>query len=354
MVGPSARMKGGITTVINGYKKSVSFNTKYYVKYFSSCVDGSLIKKAIFSSLKIFIFPFVCLFFRPKIIHIHSAFGTSFYRKSIYVKIACFFKISVINHIHGAEWDRFYSNKSEKGKANIVRIYNKCQYLIVLSDEWKHLFASVGVTKPIIVIPNFVSINKNDLLFEKHFCANKRVVFLGEICERKGAFNLPLIAQKIILTGFKNFAFIVAGYGETQKLANLIKEKNVSSNIDIIGFVDYEQKVKLLQNADVFLFPSYNEGVPMVLLEAMAFGIPCVTTDIGGIPSIINKNYNNGKLFSPNDFDGMTNEILKLFVDDAYYKTLSKHCKKVAEIYSLDNNVNKISLLYNNLLKKGK
>ena len=69
---------------------------------------------------------YTALFWKPNLVHVHSSFGGSFYRKALIIEIASLSKIPVVNHVHGADFDEFYRKKSQKKKKTIEKIYNKC------------------------------------------------------------------------------------------------------------------------------------------------------------------------------------------------------------------------------------
>lgn len=345
VVGPRKTVKGGITTVLNGYKSNYVYNhSDYKIKYYSSCVTGNKLKKLLYSVWQLIVFFILFVFNRYSIVHIHVAFGASFIRKSYYASISRLFNAKIIFHIHGADWDSFYTNASRNKQQKIIHVYNKVSKLIVLSEEWKELLVKNGVKTSIEIVRNFVSINEKDIVRKATDTFN--ITYIGEYCDRKGCFNIPKILEKLNCNYIMNFA----GFGDNEQLEKVIKTYNLSSKCINYGFVDYEHKIELLSKTDLFLFPSYKEGVPMVLLEAMSFSIPCVSTYVGGIPSIISTQLGNGVLFNPEDFNGMATQINKLYQDKKYYSEISINCKKVSSLFSIDSAVNLVLKIYDSIL----
>ena len=96
--------KGGITSVVNGYRNS-QLTEDYDVRFIETYCDGSVIQKtskALSAYLK---FIYTALFWKPNLVHVHSSFGGSFYRKALIIEIASLSKIPVVNHVHGADFD---------------------------------------------------------------------------------------------------------------------------------------------------------------------------------------------------------------------------------------------------------
>ena len=157
MVVPDRLVKGGIASVVNGYREH-DFSGKCEVSYIESYRNGSKWEK-LTKALKGYL-----LFFRemilnkPDIVHIHSSFGPSFYRKMPFIYMACFRGVPVINHIHGAEFETFYLKASDRKKRRIRKVYGKCTMLIALSEEWKRNLESVVSPEKITVIENYCKI----------------------------------------------------------------------------------------------------------------------------------------------------------------------------------------------------
>jgi glycosyltransferase involved in cell wall biosynthesis len=82
---------------------------------------------------------------------------------------------------------------------------------------------------------------------------------------------------------------IIAGSGDIQTANDLITSLQLNEFVSIRQWLDPEKRDELLRESDVFLLPSYNEGLPMSMLEAMAFGLPVIVTPVGGIPEIVSQ-----------------------------------------------------------------
>lgn len=349
MVVPSFSAKGGIATVVSGYKGS-ELEKQYNIKYIESYCDGSKVKK-IFKAIRAY-FSFLkeMVINKPDLVHIHSSFGGSFYRKLPFVYMASIFNIPVINHIHGSEIANLYINASKKKKKLVENCFDKCRYLVVLSEEWKKNLEVVKTKTPKIVIENYSTIHKECLKRKNH--QDKIILFLGFITELKGCFNIPDIAKKVIEQN-ANVKFILAGSGEIEKLQDILEEKGISQYFSFPGWVRKEEKENLLKNADIFLLPSYTEAMPMSILEAMGYGLPIVTTNVGGIPQLV-EDGKNGYMTEPGNIDGFVKAILKLFGNDELIYDMGKEgIEKACEKYSLEKHLEKVCTLYENILGEG-
>ena len=174
---------------------------------------------------------------------------------------------------------------------------------------------------------------------------DKIILFLGFITELKGVFDIPDIAKKIIERN-RNVKFVLAGSGEIEKLQAIIEEKGVSQYFSFPGWVKNEKKEKLLQEADLFILPSYTEGMPMSILEAMGYGLPIVATNVGGIPQLV-ENGKNGYMVEPGNIDDFAKVILELIGNDELIYCMGKESiEKAYEKYSLEKHLEKVCKLY--------
>ena len=348
MVVPDAMVKGGIASVVNGYR-SFEFGKEYEITYVESYCDGSKAKKLL-KALKGYLeFAKVLKEKKPDLVHIHSSFGPSFYRKIPFIYMTVWKNIAIVNHIHGAEFEVFYEKASRRKKALIHRVYDKCDKLIALSEEWKERLSKIVSEEKITVLANYCTIPEKLPETRKN-----QMLFLGEIGERKGGFDIPAILAESCLKE-NRIHFIFAGDGQKEDIDRIkreIEKKDLGEWVKFLGWVRGEEKERLLRESKVFLFPSYNEGMPMAVLEAMAYGLAIVTTNVGGIPKLITSG-ENGYLCRPGDIEGLSSNIRALFTDEKLAKRMSDRArqKAIAE-YSRESHITKLLQIYREVLEK--
>lgn len=339
MVVPDRLVKGGIASVVNGYREH-DFSGKCEVSYIESYRNGSKWEK-LAKALKGYL-----LFFRemilnkPDIVHIHSSFGPSFYRKMPFIYMACFRGVPVINHIHGAEFETFYLKASDRKKRRIRKVYGKCTMLIALSEEWKRNLESVVSPEKITVIENYCKIPDLSGTEKK-----KQILFLGEIGKRKGCYDIPEIYGRVLEKG-ERLPLIMAGDGELAEVKKLFEDRDLQKDISFPGWVRGADKDKCLKESGIFLFPSYYEGMPMAVLEAMAYGMAIVTTRVGGIPHLLEDGV-NGYLCEPGDIEGLSKRLLELSKDGDERRKMGERARqKAIEEYSMESHIKKLMDLY--------
>lgn len=347
MVVQDKMVKGGIAAVISGYYGS-RLEQDYEMIYVESYRDGGKITKLIKGICGYIKFAKVLLLDHPDLVHIHSSFGPSFYRKLPFIYMASWANIPIINHIHGADFSVFYEQASEKKKRLIKLAYEKCSKLIALSDEWRERLSRIVSDEKIVVIENYSVICKDALIQRRNRKANNVVLFLGELGQRKGCYDIPRVIQMVAQI-IPNVQFILAGAGDPkdeQAIKKLIKEKGIEKNVLFPGWVRGEEKDKWLRNADIFFLPSYNEGMPMSILDAMGYGLPIVSTNVGGIPKCVDDEI-SGYLSNPGAVNKMSKNIVKLLIDDKCRNDFASKSFQIAEEkYSLNAHLVKLEKLY--------
>ncbi|MBQ2974725.1 MAG: glycosyltransferase family 4 protein [Clostridia bacterium] len=340
MIVPNANVKGGIASVVNGYKGS-KLEKDYEIIYVESYIDTSKLAKLIKAFCAYFRFAEILLFDKPDIIHIHSSFGPAFFRKLPFIYMAHFARKPIINHIHGSEFDKLYTDAGERKQKLVRKTWEKCDRFIVLSDEWKESFSVVIPEEKMDVIENYSEIKA----FNPEKPLTNTVLFLGAVNEMKGCFDMPEVIR-LVSKNNPEVRMIVAGSGETEKTAEIAKEKCVADRFVFPGWVRNDEKDRLLREADIFFLPSYTEGMPMSVLDAMGYGLPIVTTNVGGIPKIV-KNGVNGYMLTPGDCEGFANAISEILSDSNKRKAFGKCSFEIAEnAYSLEKHIEKIEKIY--------
>lgn len=276
------------------------------------------------------------------IVHIHTASGVSFFRSTIFLKIAKIFRKKVVMHIHGGGFADYY-----KGHSNFVtKNLKRCDKIIALSKNWVDFCASIGFesycVENVIAEPVFRNVRHDDVDV-------LHMLYLGLIIERKGIYDLldVIYDHKLEFTG--KLMLHIGGNGEVDKLNKMIADKELQDIVTFEGWVDGEKKVRLLNLCDVFILPSYVEGLPLSILEAMAYNMAIISTRVGGIPSLITDK-KNGFLFEPGDKYAIFSSVNSLLNDKHLLEKMGKDNGHMIEDYYPRNVANKLTEIYNSLL----
>lgn len=332
--------KGGVAQVMNSYSQFVYNPFRCVV---NSC-DGSKLQKlwvALYAIVKTFFF----LLFdrRIKILHIHTASYNSFYRSAYWINLGKFFHKKIVLHIHGGGFKEFYASNPIK----IKHLLDKCDCLITLSQSWKAYFENELHCKHVEVVENIVPHPQIQVVKKEN--AKFHLLFLGLIHQDKGIFDL-LEAIAMQNVEWQNKILLrVGGNGAVSELKNFVSEHHLQNCVKYEGFVSGEKKINLLNLCDAFILPSYVEGMPISILEAMSYAKPILSTPVGGIPEVITDGV-NGYMVTPGNQVEMIKAISMLLEDRALCNTMGRRSFEMVQS-SLPNNVAlKLSSIYNNIL----
>lgn len=347
MIVPNPAVKGGIASVVNGYRGS-ALESRYRISYIESYCNGSRWKKLAKALLAYCAFLGQILCSRPDIVHIHSSFGPSFYRKIPFILISRLCRIPVVNHIHGAEFDAFYEQASDAKRRLVCAVYNRCSRLLVLSEEWKERIGRMVPGERIIVVENYCVIP--GVPYDKGR-DGRQVIFVGELGARKGCYDIPDIWERVVKE-VPSARLVMAGDGEMEQVKEGFAGKGLLSQVSFPGWVRGKKKARLLERSAVFLFPTYHEGMPMAVLEAMSYGMGIVTTAVGGIPRLIHDG-ETGCLLKPGDTEAMAQAVVKFLVDADSRKACGQRAREyAAKDYSLERHLEKLSAVYESIAQE--
>ena len=180
----------------------------------------------------------------------------------------------------------------------------------------------------------------------------KYVLYTGVLRARKGLFDLiqcVILVKKII----PDIKFVICGTGPLlQKLTEQVRSVGLEKQVIFLGRVDRKKLIQIYQNATIQVVPSIYEGLPTVLLEAMACGLPVVATNIGGNRDIISSNV-NGLLVPPRSPEEMAQMIIMLWNDESLRKKIGDSAREtILKKYTWDIIVNDFVNVYEGLLQK--
>lgn len=345
MIGPSRNLQGGVATVVNNYFNSdlaIDFN----ITYVSTVEKNGKIHK-IKSAVRAYVIVIYNILFKKiDIVHIHLASRGSFYRKRFIISLTKIFNKKVIVHLHGAEFNEFYHIESNsKQREKISKTLNKADIVIALSNKWKCDLEKITNSK-IIILHNSVKCSDKNL----YNTNSKNIIFLGRLDKRKGALDIIEISKNIF-NKFPNYKLLLCGDGDIDQIKNLIDRKNISENIKVLGWISGVEKERIMKDAVINLLPSYNEGLPMSILEAMGHGIPTIASNVGGIPDVIEENI-NGFLVNPGDKKMLEERISEILLNENIRNSISEQSfKKIYEKFNIDNNILQLKNIYKSLIE---
>ncbi|NQT81075.1 MAG: glycosyltransferase family 4 protein [Candidatus Aminicenantes bacterium] len=300
---------------------------------------------------------------KPNLVYIPPATVSflPYLRDGLFILFVDFFShAKIITHMHGGNYFRieFYEKSNSFVRFFIRWTLSKVDTAIVLGKSLKNIFHDF--VKNIVVVPNgtdFDPFKNKKFIIQQN---NNRIFvsYLGNLFKNKGVLDL-IHAAKIVLDKYKNVKFIFAGSWCKQELEiknqafKFIHENNLQSNIEFVGVVLNEKKENFLANTDIFVFPSWYEGFPLVILEAMAAGCPIISTkDVGVIPEVVVDNV-NGILVEKQKPNQIAGSIIKLIENPRLREEMGRAGRERFEkYYTIEQNINMMIRAFNNTLNE--
>lgn len=177
---------------------------------------------------------------------------------------------------------------------------------------------------------------------------NRKLIFSVRRLVYKNGLDTLIESAALVAREYQDVLFVVTGKGPSKQLIeDRIKELDIKNNIKLTGFVPDELLPLYYNSADYFVLPSASgEGLPLVLFEAMACGLPVVATAVGGTPEIIN-NLRNGVLVPPMNPEAMAEALLKLLEKVELGICIGEEAKRsIRNRFTWEENVRRLAEVY--------
>lgn len=277
-VGPASKNdKAGISTILETYQ-SLCETFKCISTY--EKINGKVSYSVYFKAY----IPLIRYLFSQniRIVHIHGASNGSFWRKAPIILLAHIFRKKIIFHCHGGGFKDFYNTHPRI----ISYILKKCDTICALSSSWKIFFEREIGCKKVCVIPNVID-KPNDSIIHREYHGVCNILFLGKICKDKGVYDLITTIGENQNFFRGKIKLYLGGNGFIDKMNTFINKFNINDMIEYVGYVSGQKKKELFHQCHIFILPSYYEGIPLSILEAMSYHMPIIATNVGGIPEIV-------------------------------------------------------------------
>lgn len=236
-----------------------------------------------------------------------------------------------------------------------IWFYNRCRVVVAPSRITGDWLRKLGCRREIRVISNGVDTKKynprnRSEAIRKRFCPGNGffILHVGRVTREKRIHVLIKAAESLHKRGVK-FKLVIAGDGPARaELQKVVREHGLSGCVLFTGYVPEEDLPLYYASADLFVTASTVETEGIVLLEAMASGIPIIGANAGGIPELINDD-ENGFLFEPGNHEMLSN-LIEVTLNDGYLKRKMGRLNRAAtEGYSIERTVDEIEKLYKEL-----
>jgi glycosyltransferase involved in cell wall biosynthesis len=321
--------RGGMLSVVEAYERDKIFN-EWAFRSLWTHREGTVPLRAAVALRAYLQMLWLLMLGRVSFMHVHAAMRGSFWRKTLFVRTARWFGVPSIIHLHGSEMQTFYQSLSAARQKAVRLALEKADAVVVLSDSWQSFVREIAPQAKITVVNNYVALPSLRATPAAHISGSSfSVLFLGMLGRRKGIYDL-LASWPAITAEIPGARLLIGGNGEIDAARLRAAELGITGSVDFLGWVDGDRKVALLKNSDVFVLPSYNEGLPMSVLEAMSWGKPVITTKVGGIPELITSG-KDGILVDAGNREQLSDALLAFGHDAAFRELIGSAARERIE-----------------------
>lgn len=344
MVGTDLAGIGGIRTVVEGYIQAGLFD-KIDCTYVTTHRPGSHWTKvaAALSGWTRVAVRLVTL--DAPLVHIHLSSRASFWRKSVVCLLARLARRPYLLHSHGSEFAQFYAECGPLARRIVRLVLAKAHLVLALSETWRTTLQEISPQARIEVLRNAVPLPPPDDL-SRDGERLPTLLFLGEMARHKGVFDLAEAFARVTGT-HPRLKLVYSGTGSAlEQVRELGTRLQLDGRMECTGWVELQGKRAALAGATIFVLPSYVEGMPMALLEAMSWSLPVIATPVGGVPEMITHEV-NGLLVAPGDTAALAAAISRLMSDAPLRERLGTAAREtIATRFSLNTAVERLLEIY--------
>jgi glycosyltransferase involved in cell wall biosynthesis len=288
---------------------------------------------------------------RRTVFHVHFAGRGSLLRKGMICVLLRSLRSEYLVHSHAADINLFQPWLPAPCRRIILWGIGGAGRVVVLTQFWHDYYSSLLAlpASRLLVLPNPADLPQS--IPDRSRREGLRLLFLGRIGTRKGAFDLIRALAGLPEAVRSRCHLTMAGDGETNEAQTLAAQLGCLNRMSIPGWIGPATVERLLVESDVLVLPSYAEGMAMALVEAMSWGLPVVTTGVGGAGEFLDQG-RNCMLVTPGDVQGISNAISELARNPAFRQHLGRAARDTVSRFSIDNYILTLNGVYEELASR--
>lgn len=338
MVGSAEQSKGGVSSVLKIMKKMPCWQ-QHACYWLGTQIQGEKPLK-LYYAIKAYLIAFFTIW-KYNIVHFHTVPDISLLVQFPVFLLAVLWKKKIILQLHVGNQIEDYKNS---------KLFHFCikhsNLVLLLSPLWENKFDNLFSQFHV----------KSDYLYNAYLPVHsidyklhtKTIAYAAHMNANK-AYDVLLKAFARIKDSYPDWKLIMMGDGEVDKAQQLAQKLDIERQVVFTGYITGQEKEKYFQEASIFCMCSYQEGFPMVVLEAWGYGIPVITTPVGGLPDVIEENKNAVTFGFGNDKE-LANKLSHIIEDYAKRESMSKYSHAyVSTKFSLSAISDKLSNIYSTL-----
>lgn len=271
--------------------------------------------------------------FRPHIVHLHTSQGLAWYKDTFFIVLARACRVKVVLHMHGGNFTERYEKSSRLRQFYTRKVLSLANAVVEVSDERRERLMRTFQMERVYAFRNCIDAEAGLFRPASRSANGAKGLFLGVVGESKGVFDLLEASASLKTSGYP-LQIWIAGPEERSGDLDRARMKWQALGLEdvchFVGTVRGDMKARLLQEASVFVLPSYQEALPMAVLEAMAAGLAIVATPVGGIPEVVRDGH-NGFLVTPGDVEDLAEKLALLASDGRMRESMGQRSREIAE-----------------------
>jgi glycosyltransferase involved in cell wall biosynthesis len=308
MLGAVSETRSSIAAVVETYRTNGLFK-RWPIDCLATHGDVGLLENVSLAFGALRRFAALLARHRRVVLHAHCAFNAGFWRDAFFMALAIGARCPVILQLHGSGFERFYDRASAPARMLIRFFLERAACVVVPSESLRAWTRSIAREAHPVCVPNPVPESQVQRQAERQ----NLVLFLGRLDAGKGVFEL-LEAIAALRASVPDVRLVCAGEGDRAGVAAYAERLGIADAVKFTGWVGPSGKRALLEHAAVFALPSYDETLPMSVLEAMSAGVPVVVSAVGALPEVVVDGV-SGYLVAPGDTASLKRSLGKLLLE---------------------------------------
>jgi glycosyltransferase involved in cell wall biosynthesis len=330
MAGPGPEGAGGIAVIVKTLAAS-SLAERYELDVVSTHRDAGRAGKALQALEGLARSAGLLAGGRVDLVYLHTSSGFSFRRKAAVAAIARLARRPYVLHVNASDFDTYYRDAGRWERRLVRTTLSGAGLVIAVSPSWERRLQALASCRT-VSIPNPVPIPPRAAHLDG---AEVRIVCLGRLGDRKGSRTL-VRALGLLESSHPDARLVLAGDGDLESVREEARRLGIADRVDLPGWIGPEERASTLLSATLFALPSREEGLPVALLEAMAYGLPAVVSPVGGIPDAFREG-RHGYLVPPDDPAALADRLKALLDDPAAARRMGRQARDDArELYATE------------------
>lgn len=322
MLGAAAETRGSIAAVVDAYRAHGLFQ-RWPIEYLATHGDTGARQSAGLAFDALGRFGLLMARHRHAVVHLHLAARGNPARDGAFIAAALAARAPLVVQLHGAGFD------GSHGGPLMRHLLSKAAALLFPCESLRPWARSVAPRAHAVCLPHPVPALSAAQLAPQASRPNL-ILFLGRLEAAKGIFDL-LEAVAALRASVPDVRLVCAGDGKRIAVARHAERLGIAEAVKFTGWVGPSGKRALLETAAIYALPSYREGLPISLCEAMAAGVPVVASAIGGIPEVVSDGV-SGLLVAPGDKATLERQLRKLLTDRALAARIGSAARETARL----------------------